>query len=270
MGYNFGYNFGYNAGYNKLAHRPFPGHFLPFRALTVSDTPVFRGGFRGSSALRQAPGNDGQRTIEASSLGTAKTHLNQVAKSFGERFRVQKLALSNLQEHVERRRKKGISSVTLKKEIATLRACWNWAVHGGDLKGSFPNRGLRFPKEEEKEPFRIFDEIEAIIAAQDPDEARQEELWEALYLTRPELEEFLAYVQQHGTQPWLFPMAALAAYTGARRSEFLRALTTDVSLDGAAVTIHEKKRVRGKRSTRTALITPKLDQVLRDWLAIRP
>jgi hypothetical protein len=41
---------------------------------------------------------------------------------------MQSLTLLNLQEHVDRRRKKGVSSVTLKKEIATLRACWNWSV----------------------------------------------------------------------------------------------------------------------------------------------
>ncbi len=74
-------------------------------------------------------------TIESSSLGTVKTHLNQVAKTLGERFRIQSLALSDLQNHVERRRKKGVSPVTLKKEIATLRTCWNWGVHSGSLKG---------------------------------------------------------------------------------------------------------------------------------------
>src|SRR5262249_1621529 len=134
--------------------------------------------------------------------------------------------------HVDRRRKKGISPVTLKKEIASLRACWNWSVHGGLLKGTFPGRGLRFPKEDEKEPFRTFAEIEAIIASERPDEARQEALWEALYLTKPELAEFLAYVQQNGTLPWVYPMVAFAAYTGARRSEMLRALAADLDLDG--------------------------------------
>lgn len=88
----------------------------------------------------------GNGTIEASPRGTANTHLNQVAKSLGERFHVRTLALSNLQEHVERRRKKGVSPGPLKKEIARVRACWNWAVHGGDRRGTFPNRGRRFPK----------------------------------------------------------------------------------------------------------------------------
>src|SRR4051794_32127043 len=212
----------------------------------------------------------GNGTIETSSLGTARTHLNQVAESLGERFRIQSLTVINLQEHVERRRKKGVAPVTLKKEVATLRACWNWAAHSELVKGVFPGRGLRFPKEEEKEPFRTFAEIEAIIAAEHPDDDRKEALWHALYLTRPELEAFLAHVEQNGTLPWLYPMVVFAAYPGARRSEILRALASDVDLPGGIITIREKKRVVGRRSTRTAPITPKLNQVLRDWLPLRP
>src|SRR5579871_3504251 len=91
-------------------------------------------------------------TVEESSLGTSRTHLNQFAETIGERFRIQSLTLLDLQRHVDRRRKKGVAAVTLKKEIATVRACWNWGVHAGVLKGVFPSKGLRFPKEEEKEP----------------------------------------------------------------------------------------------------------------------
>lgn len=80
----------------------------------------------------------GNGTIEVSSLGTARTHLNQVAESLGERFRIQSLTVLSLQEHIDRRRKKGVAPVTLKKEVATLRACWNWAAHGGLVKGIFP------------------------------------------------------------------------------------------------------------------------------------
>jgi len=209
-------------------------------------------------------------TFEESSLGTARSHLNQLIGTLGERFRIQSLTLLKLQEHVDRRHKKGVAAVTMKKEIATLRACWNWAVHGDLLKGAFPNKGLRFPKEEEKERFRTFAEIQAIIKSEKPDDARKKVLWEALYLTKPEVEEFLAYVRKNGTQPWLFPMVAFGAYTGARRSEMLRALVSDLDLRGGAVTIREKKRVRGKRSTRTAPTPPKLEAVLRDWLALRP
>jgi integrase len=209
-------------------------------------------------------------TIEHNSLGTARTHLNQVATSLGEKFRIQSLTLLNLQEHVDRRRKKGLAAVTLKKEVATFRACWNWATHSGLLKGAFPGRGLRFPKEDEKEPFRTFAEIEAIIAAENPAELRKEALWDALYLTRPEVEEFLTHVRENPTLPWVFPMVAFAAYTGARRSELLRVLVTDVDLASGIITIREKKRVKGKRSTRNAPIAPKLAAILRGWLPIRP
>src|SRR5262249_36188477 len=209
-------------------------------------------------------------TIEENSLGTTRTHLNQFAETIGERFRMQSLTLLDLQGHVDRRRKKGVAPVTLKKEMATVRACWNWAVHGGVLKGVFPGKGLRFPKEEEKEPFRAFAEIEAILAAENPDDGRREMLWEALYLTLPEIEEFLLYVRQHATLPWVYSIVAFAAYTGARRSEMLRALATDVDLSGGTVTLREKKRVRGRRSMRTAPLAPKLAEVLREWLAVRP
>jgi integrase len=193
-----------------------------------------------------------------------------VAETLGERFRIQSLGVLDLQGHVERRRKKGVASATLKKEVATLRACWNWAMHAELLKGAFPGRGLRFPKEEEKEPFRTLAEIEAIIAAENPDEDRKEALWEALYLTRPELEDRLEHVDRNGTLPWASPMVAFAAYTGARRSEMPRALVSDIDLEGGTVTIREKKRVVGGRSTRTAPLTPKLAVILRAWLAVRP
>src|SRR5262249_53453888 len=102
------------------------------------------------------------------------------------------------------------------------------------------------------------------------DEWRKEARWEALYVTLPEVEEFLAHVRENATLPWVFPMVAFAAFTGARRSEMLRALVTDVDLPGGVVTVREKKRVKGKRSTRSAPISAKLADILRSWLAVRP
>src|SRR4051794_30926414 len=71
----------------------------------------------------------GNGTIETSSLGTALTHLNQVAVSLGERFRILSLTVISLQEHVERRRKNGVAPLPHKKEIATHRAFSNWKVN---------------------------------------------------------------------------------------------------------------------------------------------
>ena len=50
----------------------------------------------------------------------------------------------------------------------------------------------------------------------------------------------------------------------------LRALATDVDLAGGTVTVREKKRVKGRRSHRTAPLTPRLADALREWLAVRP
>lgn len=111
-------------------------------------------------------------TVEENSLATLRQHLARVAESVGDRFRIQALTLQNLQAHVERRRKKGIAPITLRKELATLRACWNWATHGKLINGSFPGKGLRLPKENEKEPFRSFAEITTVVAAEKPSEAR--------------------------------------------------------------------------------------------------
>src|SRR5205823_2183920 len=61
-----------------------------------------------------------------------------------------------------------------------------------------------------------------------------------------------------------------AAHTGARRSELMRADTADVDLIGETVLIRERKRVRGKRTTRRVPLSPFLHQVLQAWLATHP
>ena len=61
------------------------------------------------------------------------------------------------------------------------------------------------------------------------------------------MEEFLETIREKATVPWVYPMVAFAAYTGAKRSEILRALLTDVDLVAGVVTIREKKRQRCER-----------------------
>ena len=50
----------------------------------------------------------------------------------------------------------------------------------------------------------------------------------------------------------------------------LKLQLSDLDLEGGTVLIHEKKRVKGKRSTRRAPLTPRLVEALRAWLAIHP
>jgi integrase len=64
-------------------------------------------------------------------------------------------------------------------------------------------------------------------------------------------------------------MVVFDEYTGARRSENVRALLSDVDLTGDVVTIREKKRVHGKRTTRRVHLATLLKEVLADWMARR-
>jgi hypothetical protein len=108
--------------------------------------------------------------LEANSLATVAMHLRHFRETLGKRFPIPSLATADLQRHVDRRAKeRGIrgqllSPVTLRKEVASLRAAWNWAAQVGLLKGPFPNRGLCFPKTDEKPPFQTWEQIEQRIA----------------------------------------------------------------------------------------------------------
>ncbi len=213
--------------------------------------------------------------IEDNSLATTRIHLGHFVTTLGERFDVQALTLEELQRHVDKRAKKRyrgrlLSPVTLRKEMATFRACWNWGVHGGKLKGAFPSRGLKYPKGEEKPPFQTWAEIERRVALGGLSAREQEELWECLFLTLPEIEKLLAFVKENAAHPWVYPASCFAAHTGARRSEILRVKTFDIDFSGETVIIHEKKRARGKRTTRRVPLSPFLAGVLKEWLAIHP
>src|SRR5262249_5147204 len=96
------------------------------------------------------------------------------------------------------------------------------------------------------------------------------ELWHALYLQAHEVAGLLAHAREHTSHPWVYPLIATAAHTGARRSELIRMAVGDVDLAGGTITVRERKRVKGKRSTRRAPLTPLLRRALEEWLAVHP
>ncbi len=205
-------------------------------------------------------------TIEANSLDTCKLHLGHFARVLGEGFPVGDLSLARMQEYVNRRAKAKISPVTIRKEMATLRAAWNWGEPMGLTSGKFPNRGLRYPKADEKPAFMTMAEIERQVASGgDP-----AVLWEAVYLLLPEIDELLKAVKERAIHPFIYPMFCFAAHTGTRRSEILRARVSDLDFAAETIVIHEKKRTRGQRTTRRVPMTSLLQEALREWLAVHP
>ena len=147
---------------------------------------------------------------------------------------------------------------------------WNWGASAGIIAGTYPNRGLVFPKVDERPPFQTREEIERQISGGSLNEGEQEALWECLFLTQPEIAVILDHAKQHSRHGWIYPMICFAAHTGARRSELLRARVTDLDFDGETVLLRECKRVKGRRTTRRAPLSPHLMQVLQAWLGDHP
>jgi integrase len=205
-------------------------------------------------------------TIEKNSLDTVSLHFSHFCRSLGDGFPLNEMSHLRLQEYINSRSRKGISPVTIRKELASIRAAWNWGKNVDLTSGQFPTKDLRYPKPEEKPDFKTRSEIEGTgnhINSND-------KAWECLYLQLPEIEELLCYVKANASHPFIYPMIAFAAYTGARRSEMLRVLITNVEFDRNSVVIVEKKRTKGKVTRRRVPLTEKLAVILQEWLTIHP
>jgi integrase len=204
---------------------------------------------------------------EAKTIYTARIHLNHLVETLGRGFDLRKLELSHLQRHVDRRCSK-VAPATAAKEIATFRTAWNWGVRMKLVSGLCPVKGLIYPKVDEKPPFQTRTEIERQLDGLT--DKQQEELWDALYLTLAEIDAFLAEVQASAIHPWIYPLVATAAHAGLRRSELVRVRTADVDFVAVTLTVRERKRAKGKRTTRRVPLSTTLAAILRDWLAIHP
>jgi integrase len=195
--------------------------------------------------------------IEANTLATAKTHVKHLEKTLRRGFLLAGLTLGKLQDHITRRATK-VSAVTIKKELDTFRSIWNWGLRMKWVDQPFPCSGLIYPKTEEKLPFMTWEEIERRVRAG----GDADSLWECLFLDTQQIGELLAYVRTKAAPPWLYPMMFMATHTGARRSEMIRARAEDFDFAAGVITIREKKRARGTRTTRRVPITPLLALVL--------
>lgn len=214
--------------------------------------------------------------IEQSTRRGMETHIAHLKRVFGSNFAVAGLSVIDLQQYADTRAKakgnrgKSLSAATIKKELVTFRTAWNWGREAGLFNKPFPLKAVRLPKTEEKPPFQTWQEIERTIrrGGLTPDEVA--DLWDSLFLTLPEIAELLEYVRTHARHPFVYPMFAFAAHTGARRSEVIRSRIQDLDLEGKTSLIREKKRVRGKATTRRVPLSETLLASLKTWLVDHP
>ena len=225
------------------------------------------------SSYRNAMSNG---SMEPNSLATTKIHTNHLQRILDSESSFRSLSFADLQRYVDTRsqekgrRGKNLSPTTIKKEVATLRAIWSWAQKHGYVSDVFPGKGLRFRKSEEKFRFQTWNEIEYQIKRGCLDDCEQEELWDCLFLTLTEVSEMLSCVADKARNAFIHPIVATAAFTGARRSELLRAQVRDFDLEAGTVTIREKKRNRQKYTTRLVPLSTALSGVLAEWFRGHP
>jgi integrase len=212
-------------------------------------------------------------SLEIHTIRGIRRHFGHLVRHFGESFPIRTMTLADLQGYADKRAKaKGrrgkLLPVTIKKEIVTLSIAWNWGARMDLVAGRCPVDGLRYAKGDEKPPFQSRAEIERQLPGLPLGKA--DELWEALYLTASEVEQLLAYIKAHAAHPWIYPLLTTAAHTGARRAELLRMRVADLDLSMGVVSIRERKRVHGRRTTRRVPLSTTLAMVLAEWLKIHP
>lgn len=224
-------------------------------------------------------------TLEDTTMKTMRLHVRHLIRIFKARFKIQQLTKQDLQRYINKRaaektqyivdkslpkskqKRTPVSATTIRKEIVTLGTVWRWAETEPLVTGAFPNRGLRLPKTDEKPPFQTWEEIERQINCDSLTGSEAAVLWDCLYLRSSQMEELLQHVKSQPLLACVYPMFAVAAYTGARRSELLRSRKSDFDFVTHFFTARERKRVKGQRTTRRVPMTPQLEQVMKEWFA---
>jgi integrase len=214
--------------------------------------------------------------LELTTLGGMKTHVDHLCRLIGKTIKLESISKPCLQRYIDKRSKepgrydRTVSVQTIKKELRTFSTIWNWMMEEGLVSHPFPSKKLRYPKFHEKPPFQTWQQIVTRIERGGLTDHQIRELWDSLFLDVAQVKSALKHAEKNARQPVIYPMLCFAAYTGARRSEVLRSEIDDIDFVSSVITIREKKRVRGKLSTRRVPLQADLRNVLQKWLEIHP
>ncbi|MEZ6086586.1 MAG: hypothetical protein R3C05_00820 [Pirellulaceae bacterium] len=173
-------------------------------------------------------------SIESTTKCTMGIHIKHLKRVLGSRTPPGEVGLEKLQEYITNRSAEKTRSgtfvqpETIKKELATLSSAWRWGKQAELISSELPSKSLlRYPKTDEKPPFRTWREIERIVSRAGLSDEEIQQHWDCLFLDGAEVAELVHDVGTLSAPPFLQPMIAFAAYTGARRSEILRCRVQD-------------------------------------------
>ncbi len=208
---------------------------------------------------------------EKNTTKTERIHLAHIERVVGGKTPVSQVTTATLQGYVDCRSRaerngRPINPLTVKKELATFRYVWNWALRQQHVGVRFPGTDLVFPKAKSKPPFRTLAQIRAIVDRGGLTGPELRAVWDGLYLTPTEIGEFLAHVRQQPLPAWVYPFVVCAAFTGARRSELLRARIEDFDWVNRVIVLREKKRSKERETFRTVEMTAVTEGVMREYL----
>jgi len=208
---------------------------------------------------------------EKSTLKLEASHLKTLARILKGSTPFRTINTARLQAYVKTRAADGLAPATIEKELGTFSVVWSHAHDVLKLAGIVgqcrPNKGVKLPKENEKECFKTMEEIHAEIAVGGLTEEEISAKWECLFLSMEEISEFIDFVQKESVRrnfpKFVAPMIATACLTGARRSELCASETKDWREN--QVQIREKKR-KHRGSFRTVDLHPQLQEIINTYL----
>lgn len=205
---------------------------------------------------------------EANTLETEAVHSRHFKRLLGESLPFERMGVETLQSYVNTRSKEDVSRDTIRKELATLRAIWGWAHKRRHIASpvNWKMADLTDPKAKEKAPIQTWEPIDRKIARGGLTDEQKADLWDSLWLNQEQTVECLGWVRENGAHPFIYPMFAFAAYTGARRGEMLRSERDDWDWDAGVVSIRQKKADNSMSFTRRSVpIHPDLSRIMTEW-----
>ena len=218
---------------------------------------------------------DSQQGLKAeSTLRTERTHLNNLTAFLGDdaKLRIDQVTEAMLDAFLQHREQQ-TKPVTVIKERQTVKSMFDWATRKLPLLHASPATELRRPQAGvDRHEFRTLVEIQETVGRGGLTDEEEMEYWESLYLTEKEVGEVLASVQACKAHDFIYPMFALAAYTGMRRGEIVSRLRwSDVNFTHKVVTARSKKQSRQDRETsRKIALHTDLETILLAYQAKRP
>lgn len=209
-------------------------------------------------------------------------HINHLKSHLGTERSIASIELDHLKEYLslrllEKYRGEPITGATVKKELTTFRQIWFWAQRNRTVKESCPLLGpgghweVKIPKPTERIKFQTWNQIERRINRGGLTPKEVNDQWASLFLDYEQIKSVLQYVRENAKYPFIFPMFAFAAYTGARRSEICRSLIDDFDFDENVILIRERKRRKDlSATTRFVPMHPELRAIMLAWFAEHP